>query len=117
MDRESLRLLLAQGVSVEEIGRRFGKHPSTVSHWMAKYGFEAPNRDKHAAKGGIQRERLEELVDMGMTIAEISGHVGVSKTTVRYWLKRYDLRRRTGSVPGIASGDATRRTRDWRRQP
>jgi IS30 family transposase len=34
MDRESLRLLLAQGVTVEEIGRRFDKHPSTVSYWM-----------------------------------------------------------------------------------
>src|SRR6185437_3362115 len=66
MDRGSLALLLAQGVSVEEIGRRFNRHPSTIAYWMAKFGLEAPNRDKHAAKGGIERERLEELVAAGM---------------------------------------------------
>ncbi|MGZ6617695.1 MAG: helix-turn-helix domain-containing protein, partial [Solirubrobacteraceae bacterium] len=31
MDKDSLTLLLAQGVSVEEIGRRFNRHPSTVA--------------------------------------------------------------------------------------
>ena len=36
MDRESLALLLAQGVSMEEIARRFGKNPSTVAYWVAK---------------------------------------------------------------------------------
>jgi transposase len=91
MDRESLRLLLAQGVSVEEIGRRFGKHPSTVSYWMAKYALDAPNRDRHAAKGGIERDRLDELVSRGLSIAEIAAEIGLSKTTVRHWLRRYDL--------------------------
>jgi transposase-like protein len=73
MDRDSLTALLTQGLSVEKIAARFGKHPSTVSYWMAKYGLEAPNRAKHAAKGGIERGRLEELVGDGMTIAEIAG--------------------------------------------
>jgi transposase-like protein len=92
MDENSLKLLLAQGVSVEEIGRRFGRHPSTISYWMEKFGLEAPNREKHAAKGGIDRNRLEEMVNRGMTIAEIAAEVGLSKTTVRHWLKRYQLR-------------------------
>ncbi len=72
MDRDSLTTLLARGLSVEKIARRFGKHPSTVSYWMAKYRLEAPNREKHAARGGIARERLEELVAAAMTIAEIA---------------------------------------------
>lgn len=92
MDKESLLLLLAQGVSVERIAKRFGKNPSTISYWMGKYGLQAPNREKYLAKGGIQRERLEELVDAGMTIAEIAGEVGLSKGTVRYWMRRYGLR-------------------------
>ena len=92
MDKDSLMLLLAQGVSVEEIGRRFNRHPSTVAYWMAKFGLEAPNREKYAAKGGIERERLEELVEIGMTIAEIADELGVGKSTVRHWLGRYDLR-------------------------
>lgn len=92
MDKESLLLLLAQGVSVERIAKRFGKDPSTISYWMGKYGLQAPNREKHLAKGGIQRERLEELVDAGMTIAEIAGEVGLSKGTVRHWMAKYGLR-------------------------
>jgi transposase len=99
MDRDSLTLLLGQGVSVEEIARRFAKHPSTVSYWMTKYGLAAPNRDKHAAKGGIERERLEEFVDAGMTIAEIAERVGLSKTAVRHWLRRHGLRTKNGRGP------------------
>jgi len=92
MDGESLRLLLAQGLSVEKIAGRFGKDPSTVSYWMKKHGLESPYRNKHAAKGGIERARLEELVSGGMTIAEIAEEVGVSTGTVRYWLRSYGLR-------------------------
>ncbi len=92
MDRNSLVLLLAQGVSVEEIGRRFNRHPSTIAYWMAKFGLEAPNREKHAAKGGIEKERLAELVAAGKSIAEIASALSVGKSTVRHWLGRYGLR-------------------------
>ena len=51
MDRESLELLLGQGLSLEQIGKRFGKHPSTVSYWMAKHALQAVKREKHSAKG------------------------------------------------------------------
>ena len=51
MDRESLEALLGEGLSVEKIAPRFGKHPSTVSYWMAKHGLEATGRDKHSATG------------------------------------------------------------------
>lgn len=102
MDRDSLTTLLARGVSVEKIAQRFGKHPSTVSYWMAKYGLEAPNRDKHAAKGGIARERLEQFIAAGLTIAEIAAEVDLSKTTVRHWLGRYGLKTRNKVGPRIS---------------
>ena len=92
MDKESLRLLLAQGVSVEKIAERFARHPSTVAYWMKKHGLEAPNREKHAAKDGIDREALETYVEAGMTIAEIAEAGGQSRTAVRYWLGRYGLK-------------------------
>src|ERR1700709_1667317 len=108
MDRNALQLLLAQGVSVEQIGRRFGRHPSTVSYWLRKHGLEAPNRAKHASKGGIERARLIELVDRGMTIAEIATAVGLSKGAVRHWLGRYGLqtRHRRGRRLGPGNHDA-----------
>ena len=65
MDRESLRVLLAQGLSVEKIAERFDRHPTTVSYWMRRHGLQAVNRDKYAAKGGIEREALEALVRSG----------------------------------------------------
>lgn len=92
MDKESLELVLDQGLSVEKIARRFGKDPSTISYWMGKYALQAVNREKHAGKGGIDQDRLATLVDAGMTIAEIAAEVGLSKTTVRYWLRAYGLR-------------------------
>ncbi len=91
MDRDALQLLLAQGVSVEQIGRRFGRHPSTVSYWMRKHGLEAPNRAKHAGKGGIDRAELEAAVARGMTIREIAAQLDRSTATVRHWLRRYAL--------------------------
>ena len=52
MDELVLSKMLSQGVSVTAIAERFGKHPSTVRHWMAKYGLEAPSRDKHGLAAG-----------------------------------------------------------------
>jgi transposase-like protein len=106
MDKESLQSLLDQGVSVERIGRRFGKDPSTVSYWMKKYGLDSPYKEKHAAKGGLAREELEGLVRAGMTIAEIADAVGRSKATVRHWLGKHGLR--TNNAAGRRSSDATR---------
>jgi transposase len=94
MDRDSLALLLAQGVSVEEIGRRFNRHPSTVAYWMAKFGLEAPIGENGAATGGIERGRLEELVGEGRTTRQIAAELDVSQPTVRRWLGRYGLRTR-----------------------
>jgi transposase-like protein len=58
MDKQSLQLLLGKGISVERIAKRFGKDPSTVSYWLKKHGLESPYREKHAPKGGIERDRL-----------------------------------------------------------
>jgi transposase len=92
MDRSALVLLLAQGLSAEQIGERFGKHASTVSYWMAKHGLEAVNREQHAPKGGVDKDRLEELVQAGMSTRELANALGLSQTSVRHWLRRYDLK-------------------------
>lgn len=110
MEKKALEYLLDQGVSVEQIGRRFGKDPSTVSYWMKKYGLVSPYREKHAAKGGIERERLEALVERGMTIAEIAEEVGLSKTTVRHWLTEYGMR--TKNSRGSRRGHIAQRAKE-----
>ncbi len=92
MDRASLEEFLSQGLSLAEIGKRFGKHEATVAYWMDKHGLQAVNRQKHAARGGLDRAELEVLVGQGASIAQIAKAVGRSKATVRHWLREYDLK-------------------------
>ncbi|HEX5308217.1 MAG TPA: helix-turn-helix domain-containing protein [Solirubrobacteraceae bacterium] len=94
MDRDSLESLLGQGLSLAEIGRRFDRHEATVSYWMKKYGLEAVRREQHAARGSIDRQQLEQLVDTGASITEIATAVDRSKATVRHWLREYGLKTR-----------------------
>lgn len=104
MDRESLRMLLAQGTSVEKIAARFGRHPSTVAYWMKKHGLEAPNRERYAARGGIDREELTTAVSAGLSIAELAVTFDCSKATVRHWLRRYRLRTQAAERASHARG-------------
>lgn len=92
-----LELWLSEGRSLEEIGGRVSLRASTVGYWVKKHGLEAVNRERHAAKGGIAREALVDLVNQGATIAEIAEAVGMSKAAVRHWLGRYGLRTKNGT--------------------
>jgi hypothetical protein len=46
----------------------------------------------HAARGGIERELLEDLVAEGLSIRRIADSVGMSLATVRHWLRECGLR-------------------------
>jgi transposase len=92
MDRGSLEQLLDRGLSLAEIGRRVGRHESTVAYWVEQHGLRAANREKHIARGGLSRETLELLVEEGASIAEIAAALDRGKATVRYWLGKYGLR-------------------------
>lgn len=50
--------MLGQGLSLREIGRRFGKEESTVGYWVRKHGLRAANRDKHVSRGGRVKQIL-----------------------------------------------------------
>lgn len=97
MDRAELQTLLAEGLSLAEIGRRHDLHESTVGYWVKKHGLKAARREKHAARGGLARDELEALVAQGKTIAQIAEEVDRSKATVRHWLKKYELKTRAGA--------------------
>jgi transposase-like protein len=94
MDRASLELLLSQGLSLAEIGRRFDRHESTVSYWVIKYGLEAANRERHRARGGLARDDLVALVEEGSSIAVLARELGCAQGTVKYWLNHYGLKTR-----------------------
>jgi transposase len=110
MDRLALEQLLAEGLSLAEIGRRVGRHEATVSYWLKKYGLKAVNHGKHEARGGVTREELNPLVETGMSITEIAEALGRSKGAVRHWLGKYELR--TGGGVGRRSAEASRAARE-----
>jgi hypothetical protein len=66
MEKEWLKSCLAKEMSLDAIGQLVGRHPSTVSYWLKKYGLEAVNAELHAPKGPLDRVRLEALASAGL---------------------------------------------------
>jgi transposase len=109
MDKEVLEALLARGLSLEKIASRFDMHPSTIGYWLKKRGLVPANARRHAARGGIPRERLAALVDEGKSIRTIAGELGLSTATIRHWLRIYAMEtkptvRRRQARAGRANG-------------
>jgi transposase len=94
VDREDLVHWLDDGLSLDQIGGIVGRRPSTVAYWLRKYGLTANGHDRHSPKGGLTRQQLEPLLQEGLTLAVIADELGVSITSVRYWIQRHDLPRR-----------------------
>jgi transposase len=92
MDEMQLSDMIHDGLSLEQIANSVDRHPSTVSYWLAKYGLQAVNSDKHRARGAIERDELEALVDEGLSITELAEALDRSKATVRHWLRKYELK-------------------------
>jgi transposase len=106
MDRAVLEKMLGEGLSLAEIGRRVGRHESTVSYWLAKYGLQAAGHERHAPKGPLRRAELAMLVDSGLSSSQMAEAVGRTRTTVRHWLREYGLvthwaERRRASSEGV----------------
>jgi transposase len=72
MQKELLEECLADGLSLEAIGKRVGKHELTVSYWLKKHGLEAVRGEKHAARGAISKEELERLLAAALSLREIA---------------------------------------------
>jgi transposase len=106
MDRPGLEKMLSEGLSLAEIGRRVGRHEATVAYWLAKYGLQAVGRERHTAKGPLCRDDLAMLVEAGLSTSQIAGAVDRTRTTVRHWLREYELtthwaERRRASKEGV----------------
>ena len=91
MDREWLASKLSEGRSIESLAREAGRSPSTVAYWVNKQGLASAHAPRHAPRGAIDRERLQALVEEGMSIRQIAAELDRSYTTVRHWLGRYGL--------------------------
>ena len=91
MDKVTLAAQLESGVSIEAIARAADRDPSTIAYWVDKHGLVSHHAAKHAARGGIPRERLEELVEAGLSVRAIAQRLDMSYATVQHWLKKHGL--------------------------
>jgi transposase len=92
VEREWLQTQLEAGRSIESIAREVGRSASTVAYWANKYGLTSQHATKHRAKGTIERERLEALVEDGRSVRQIADELEVSAATIRHWLRKYGLK-------------------------
>lgn len=91
MEKELLEECLAEGLSLEAIGKRVGKHESTVSYWLKKHGLSAVGRDVHAPKRQIDPTRLRVLAKEGASVEQMADVFGAGHSTVRFWLRKLGL--------------------------
>jgi transposase len=91
MDRVVLETMLGEGLSLAEIGRRVGRHESTVGYWVRRFGLKAAGHERHAAKGKLRREDLKPLVAAGLSLAQIAERVDRGPATIRHWLRHYGM--------------------------
>jgi transposase len=104
MEKEFLEECLAEGMSLEAIGEKVGKHESTVGYWLKKHGLAAARAEKHSAKGAPSKEEMERLLAAGLSLREIAHRMDRSLATIRHWMGKYELksapRRKRGSKHG-----------------
>jgi transposase len=91
MTKEELERYLADGLSLEQIGKRVGRHPSTVSYHLKKHGLRPVNHQRHRERGAIPQTELKRLHVRGASLREIADHFDRGVNTVRYWLQKYGL--------------------------
>jgi hypothetical protein len=107
MEKHWLETQLAAGRSIESIAREVGKHPSSVGHWVTKFGLASVHAARHAPKGAPDREFVAALVGEGLTVQQMAERLGVGATTVRHWLGRYGLKTMRSRGPAGAGGQRT----------
>jgi hypothetical protein len=117
MDRDLLERYLERGLSLPQIGRLTGRHPSTVGYWVQKHGLVANGRDKYAPRDGLTREQLAPLVNSGATLEGMAAALDRSAATVRYWLAKHGLKgkARRGPSPLVSSEQVEAAIRDGAR--
>jgi transposase len=93
MDREHLLSLLTAGMSLEQIGCATGLHATTIGYWIKKHGLTARGSNQFTAKGEPNRLKLERLVAEGATLKQIARELDRSISTVRYWLRKWQIER------------------------
>jgi DNA-binding CsgD family transcriptional regulator len=91
MTKGDLEEYLAEGLSLDQIGKLVGRSPSTVSYHLKKHGLKPVNQGKHASRGPIPELKLRALAASGKSVRAVARQLDRSTSTVRYWLDKYGI--------------------------
>jgi 5-methylcytosine-specific restriction endonuclease McrA len=90
MTKEELEGYLAEGLSLEQIGKRAGREKSTVSYHLKRHGLK-PVGVKYANKGALPKNLLEDMVEGQVSLSEMARRLDRNVSSVRHWLIKYGL--------------------------
>jgi DNA-binding CsgD family transcriptional regulator len=94
MTKEELEGFLAEGLSLEQIGKRVGRSPSTISYHLKKHGLRPVNHGRHANRGPVPAPDLARLIEDGLSLREMAERLDRGPSTIRYWIGRHGLKTR-----------------------
>lgn len=80
-------------LSIGDIADLCDTSTATIHKWKEEHGIETRNR-KHRSKDGSHKDEdwlREEYIEKRNSSADIASEVGVSKDTILYWLREFDI--------------------------
>ena len=87
MEKELLEECLGEGLSLEAIGKRVGKHESTVSYWLKKHGLEAARGGEARGEGrSRQKRRWKDCLPPVCPCERLLHRLDRSLATIRHWM-------------------------------
>jgi transposase len=82
-----------EGLDMNEIGEACGVTGKTIQYWFNKHDIErkargTPSDGKYTEKSWLKKQYFDE----GKSLREIADLCGVSKTTIRRWCRRHNIK-------------------------
>lgn len=88
----SIQVLIGNGKSQTEISRELCIPRSSLIYLMKKAGLYAPVRPASTPNIKIDRNKLQQLVDMNKTLKEMAAELNVSVGKIRFFLQKFSIK-------------------------
>ena len=85
--KDELRDLYYSGISMKEIGKRFGVSDHQICVVVKRFGW----KNRYLVSVEEEKNRLSELINSGLTLTEIAEKDGVSISAISYKVRKYGI--------------------------